>query len=258
VSWGVLDWDDVPPDLQNDPVFGRSVLCKTKGGSTGWSRSGCFCETGNEAEFFTKVFASSPELKNDRGLWVTIVASDYYDDALDDLLLRCAPAAILDDQELMMQAVIAKNKCLSVMRAPLATNFAFVSACVEQNISCLAYVPEAFVGQFPDYVKSKFVDFERGDNVFGVLSRLVWTLHKQFDSRPDFFTAWFDAGLPIDKHEAFNAWRNDRELLLRIAELRSWSSKVSFRNASESLRNDPNFMTEAVGRYSELYQYTSK
>jgi hypothetical protein len=56
------------------------------------------------------------------------------------------------------------------------------------------------------------------------LELLVALLHQQW---PDFAT-WFDAGLPVLGHVVFNAWRGDRELLLKIAAWRARSSKASF------------------------------
>jgi hypothetical protein len=127
LQWHLLGWDSVPWPLQNDLEFGRSVVAVAP----------------------NEVFETFPELRNDRAVWEAVIAEN---DLVDhEIFSLFAPAdSILVDRPLMEQAVRNNCKVLSFVQEPLATNFEFVSACIDDNITCLEPLsPPPFSTAFP-------------------------------------------------------------------------------------------------------------
>jgi hypothetical protein len=160
----------------------------------------------------------------------------------------------------MEQAVRNNCKVLSFVQEPLATNFEFVSACIDDNISCLAAISAVFIDRFPDYVMSKLGEFAASFAWSGFefsCFELALTIRQRLADCPDLATAWFDAGLPVLGLDVFDDWRNDRDLFLKIAAWRNWSSQKSFYYLGDVLRDDADFMMKAVAVDPTTYVFAS-
>jgi hypothetical protein len=123
-----------------------------------------------------------------------------------------------------------------------------------------AAISAAFFDRFPDYVKSKLGEFAASFTWRGFefsCFELALTLRQRLADCPDLATAWFDAGLPVLGLEVLDHWRNDRNLFLKIAAWRNWSSQKSFYYLGDVLRDDADFMMKAVAVDPTIYVFAS-
>lgn len=236
----VPDWDALPTELRNDIGFARSI------------------RRFRDEFLVQRLFENFPDLCADRDFWGTLMDSvaagraeeNHYID-LFPIIEEFAPAEIVSDRELMVDACAVDEQTLEVLDVSFTRERNFLFTCVDRNPFCIAYISREVQRLFPDVVDRALFrmgrELERSiephDLWLHILDPSLW------DNRA-FVLRWFQYGLPFlsGLNRFREEWRADEEIFLSIA--RNCSNKKSLRTsfsaASTALCNNKKFMLRAL------------
>lgn len=189
-------------------------------------------------------------LRFELDFWRKIVACGAFDRAL---LGDYAPDAILSDRALMLDASGRKPPVLGL---PQLQGFAgdrdFLLACAGRNEDVIFQIPPEDQLRFPDVVDRVLEHYKerRRDLHDFDFAKLVDQLAPEFwESRP-FVLRWFEYGFPFLAYKdpfRDEALKKDKAIFLSIAQYCPQEFvRHSFKNASEELRSDKEFMLRVL------------
>lgn len=246
-----------------------------------WRRQGGPIEPPNLRAFIYDLLRSHesglkdllPALCQERTFWERILGGGPFechesgDVDLRELLRDRATADVRSDAELMFNAYVWDDSCLSVVDQSLLRNRGFLEECLAVCPYSFSFLSHETQRRFPDLVEKTFELMAAEEeleyaaiNVEGVANDVAPDL---WDRR--MILNWFQYGLPFFTTtprgpSPFQHLTEDREIFMTVAECCREPLRVdSFRQASQSLRSDKEFMMEAMqnDEFSSLFPCAS-
>jgi hypothetical protein len=260
----IQDW---PRELQSDRKFWRSLL------QSGLWKDSLPAEILDDLEFIRsipkwnseeqirRIFNHHVDLPNDPSIWLVIVDSNVV--SVDFWIEFAHDTTILEDKDIMLDAVRHDYSIYDVLCAPLNQDEDIVTAALNQSADALMYIPAFVQRQYPNLVANSIrnwttsVPSRREQLPDGYRN---FYLESQPNRHPDVHSAlWIEyvgaelwtnrdvalawASIGGNYRESFlGRFDSDEDLFLLIAQ----NNLSQFLNASNVLRSNKGFMRKAV------------